>query len=177
MLFVLELQSRRTVASRAHSGESSAGRADGAAECARLCGAELADGKRTQTALDGLCTPPCNIPTPPTFSLSRARFSVLTPATHLPGSSPACHRRLAEAAQPSARAYAAGERDSGPHGLRAGGSVRLAMRAPRSHARSRRWAFLGLWCTAQAAEGVLYTLSAPCWSSPLIYEWVGLFGG
>ena len=67
-LFVLELQSSWTVASRAHSGESSAGRADGAAECARLCGAELADGKRTQTALDGLCTPPCNIPTPPTFT-------------------------------------------------------------------------------------------------------------
>ena len=67
-LFVLELQSSWTVASRAHSGESSAGRADGAAECARLCGAELADGKRTQTALEGLCTPPCNIPTPPTFT-------------------------------------------------------------------------------------------------------------
>ena len=111
--------------------------------------------------------------TSPHHPLSRARFSVLTPATHLPGSSPACHRRLAEAAQPSARAYAAGERDSGPHGLRAGGSVRLAMRAPRSHARSRRWAFLGLWCTAQAAEGVLYTLSAPIRSHPLIYEWVG----
>ena len=67
-LFALELQLQNSTASRAHSGESSAGRADGAAECARLCGAELADGKRTQTALDGLCTPPCNIPTPPTFT-------------------------------------------------------------------------------------------------------------
>eukprot|EP00966_Prymnesium_polylepis_P102060 2363573-Prymnesium_polylepis.1 len=29
-----------------------------------------------------------------------------------------------------------------------------------------------VWCTAQAAEGVLYTLSAPIWFHPLIYEWV-----
>eukprot|EP00966_Prymnesium_polylepis_P156108 3607044-Prymnesium_polylepis.1 len=62
------------------------------------------------------------------------------PATHLPGSSPACYRRLAEAVEPSAQAHAAGERDSGPRGLRAGGPVRLALTAPRP----RRWAFLGL---------------------------------
>ena len=93
----------------------------------------------------------CHLATSPHHPLSRARFSVLTPATHLPGSSPASHRRLAEAAEPSTRAHAAGERGSGPRGLRAGGTVRLALRAPRS----RRWALiLGLWCTAQAAEGV-----------------------
>ena len=64
-----------------------------------------------------------------------------------------------------------GEVDLTVFRLRAGGTVRLALRAPRS----RRWAFLGLWCTAQAAEGVLYTLSAPIRSHPLIliYEWVG----
>eukprot|EP00966_Prymnesium_polylepis_P280289 6476466-Prymnesium_polylepis.1 len=57
-------------------------------------------------------------------------------------------------------------------GLRPGGSVRLALTAPRP----RRWAFLGRWCTVQAAEGELYTLSAPCGSHPFINEWVGLFG-
>ena len=71
----------------------------------------------------------CNLATSPQphHPLSRARFSVLTPATHLPGSSPARHRRLAGAAEPSVRAHAAGDRDSGPHGLRAGGTVRLAL--------------------------------------------------
>eukprot|EP00966_Prymnesium_polylepis_P012141 278839-Prymnesium_polylepis.1 len=32
---------------------------------------------------------------------SRARFSVLRPATHYPGSSLACRRRLADATEPS----------------------------------------------------------------------------
>eukprot|EP00966_Prymnesium_polylepis_P054316 1256030-Prymnesium_polylepis.1 len=65
-------------------------------------------------------SPACvrHLATSPHHPLSRVRFSMLTPATHLPGSSPACHRRLAEAAEPSARAHAAGEGESGPRGLR-----------------------------------------------------------
>eukprot|EP00966_Prymnesium_polylepis_P155859 3601020-Prymnesium_polylepis.1 len=44
----------------------------------------------------------------PHHPLSPARFSVLTMATHLPSwSVRAYHRRLAEAAEPSARAHAA----------------------------------------------------------------------
>ena len=45
------------------------------------------------------------------------------------------------------------------------------LRAPRS----RRWPLLSLWCTVQAAEGVLHNLSTPCQPRPLIYEREGCF--
>eukprot|EP00966_Prymnesium_polylepis_P158386 3661309-Prymnesium_polylepis.1 len=60
----------------------------------------------------------------PHHPLSPARVSVLTPATHIPSPSwfvRACHRRLSEAAVPSARARTAVERDGWPRGLRSDG--------------------------------------------------------
>eukprot|EP00966_Prymnesium_polylepis_P279792 6464072-Prymnesium_polylepis.1 len=87
MLSVLELQVLKRRGSRARCGGSSAGCADGAADCARLSGAELADGKRTRrTSLASPCAPPCDMPTSPhhLLSMSFTRFSVLRPATHHP---------------------------------------------------------------------------------------------
>eukprot|EP00966_Prymnesium_polylepis_P040136 931345-Prymnesium_polylepis.1 len=78
-------------------------------DCARFSGAEPADGI---SALEP-CSPAhshhacCNIPKPPTFACALLGAYAGYSRCLRPVRTPACHRRLAEAAEPSARAHAA----------------------------------------------------------------------
>ena len=51
-----------------------------------MSGAELADGERTRTTLASPCTPPCSIPTSPTFTCALLGAYTGYSLTFLPGS-------------------------------------------------------------------------------------------